>query len=643
MPVDPAVDPCADFYRYACGPWMAHNPIPADKSRWGTFSELAEQNRAVLQHILEKASRPGLGKAPDTRKIGDLYSSCMDEAKADAAGVQPIQRELDEIAALKDASAIPAEIARLHLDGVGALFSFGSQPDDMNAKMEIAAADQGGLGLPERDYYLKTDPDSRKLLDQYRAHVQKMLELSGESASQASLDAARALAFETDLAKVSMGNVERRDPAKVYHMTRLSDLMQETPRFDWQAYLKALGAPAFSSLNVAVPGFMKGMDAMMKSVPLDDWKAYLRWRAVHAFAPLLSKSLVDENFAFFGKTLSGQKEISPRWKRCVDLTDRSLGDALGRAYAKVKFRPKEKKAALAMVKALEAAFEGDLKDLPWMTPETKKRALAKLDAIANKIGYPAKWKNYSSVAISPDDLVGDIRRATLFETRRTLNKIGRPVDKNDWDMTPPTVNAYYDPQQNNINFPAGILQPPFYSDKFSTAQNLGGIGAVIGHEMTHGFDDQGRQYDADGNRRDWWTKKDAKAFQKRADCLVKEYSSFIATGSVHVNGKLTLGENTADNGGVRIALRALKSSRPGSLARAPEGGWSPEQAFFVSYAQIWCENKTAQAAVLQARVDPHSPGRDRVNGVLMNMTEFQEAFHCPSNVPMVRHPECRVW
>jgi endothelin-converting enzyme/putative endopeptidase len=644
MPVDPSVNPCADFFQYACGPWMAHNPIPADQSRWGTFSELAEQNRLVLKQILLKASQPELGKTPDIRKIGDLYKSCMDETRSDKAGIQPIQGELDAIAALKDKTDIPAELAKLDLEMGGALFNFGSQPDDMNAKMEIATVDQGGLGLPERDYYLNKDPDSRKLRDQYRIHIQKMFALAGESASQAALDASRVLAFETALAKVSMGNVERRDPAKVYHMTKLSELMRQTPHFDWREYLKGVGAPAFTSLNVAVPGFFKGLDRMSADVPLDDWKAFLRWKTLHAFAPLLSKSLVDENFLFFGKALSGQKEISPRWKRCVALTDRNLGDALGRAYVKLKFKPREKKAALAMVEALERAFDGDLEDLPWMTPDTKKRALAKLAAIANKIGYPAKWKDYSSVAISPNDLVGNVRNATLFEARRTLNKIGKPVDKNDWDMTPPTVNAYYDPLQNNINFPAGILQPPFYSNKFSAPQNLGGIGAVIGHEMTHGFDDQGRQFDADGNRRDWWTKKDAQAFKKREDCLVKEYSGFVATGTVHVNGNLTLGENTADNGGVRIALKALQASRPGQTPAAdPKGQMSPEQTFFVSYAQIWCENKTAQAAALQARTDPHSPGRYRVNGVLMNMPEFQEAFRCPANSAMVRRPQCRVW
>ncbi len=480
------------------------------------------------------------------------------------------------------------------------------------------------------------------LRQKYVAHVQQMFTLMGEPATQAAADAKTVMAIETALAKVSLDRVDRRDPAKIYHRTTVKALVGMTPDFDWHAYFTAAGAPPLESLNVAVPGFFTGMDALVKSTSLADWKTYLRWQLVHANASMLSKPFVDASFDFYGRTLSGQKENQPRWKRCVRYTDRDLGEALGKAFVAKTFGADGKARTLKMVEALEVALGKDIKDLPWMTEATRQAAMVKLKAIANKIGYPDHWRDYSALRIARNDALGNSLRSNEFEFRRDLAKIGKPVDRGEWAMTPPTVNAYYDPQMNNINFPAGILQPPFFDKNADDAVNFGGIGAVIGHEMTHGFDDEGRQFDAKGNLKDWWTAQDAKQFQARADCLVKEYSSFSPVPGVHVNGQLTLGENTADNGGVRIALMALESALDGQN-REKIDGFTPEQRFFIEYGQIWCENTRPETARLRATIDPHSPGRFRVNGTLGNMPEFQKAFGCKNTDPMVRHPACRVW
>ncbi len=640
--MDKTTDPCMDFYQYTCGTWMVNNPIPTDQSVWGRFSELTERNRAILREILEKSSVDDPKRSAVDQKIGDYYASCMDEKAIDKKGVAPLKPELDRIAAIPDKAALVNEVIRLHTAGVNALFDFGSGQDFKDSTQVIAQADQGGLGLPDRDYYLKTDPKSVEILKQYQAHVQKMFQLLGESHPEAATDAELVMNIETALAKGSLDRVSRRDPQKVYHKLSKRQLAALSPSFSWPKYFEGVGAPPIENLNVAVPEFFKQMQTLLNATRLQGWKTYLRWHLLHATAPLLSTPLVNENFNFYGKTLTGAKEIRPRWKRCVDSTDRELGEALGQEYVELAFGAEGKQRTLKMVQALEKALARDITDLPWMTPATKQQALEKLHAITNKIGYPDNWRDYSSVKIVRGDALGNSERASAFEFKRQLAKIGKPVDRTEWQMTPPTVNAYYDPQMNNINFPAGILQPPFYDNPMDDAVNFGGIGAVIGHELTHGFDDEGRQFDPQGNLRDWWTEQDAKAFEERAGCIADEYSAFKAVDDVHLNGRLTLGENTADNGGLRIAYLALIDTLTGKEMPKIDD-FTPEQRLFLGWGQIWCQNQTDEAARLRATVDPHSPGRYRVNGVVQNMPEFQKAFGCNSGQPMAPTKTCRVW
>ncbi|HWB98326.1 MAG TPA: M13 family metallopeptidase, partial [Bryobacteraceae bacterium] len=620
--------------------WRKNNPVPPDQARWSRFSELQERNRAILREILEQAAKPDGNRTPTDQKIGDFYQACMDEPTIDRKGIAPLQPEIDRIAALSRKEDLAAVVAHLHQLGVNALFSFGSGPDDKNSTEVIAQADQGGLGLPERDYYLKTDARSVELRKKYQAHVAKMLELLGQPASRAAANAAIIMQVETQLAKSSLDIVSRRDPEKVYHKLSRKELLGFTPAFAWPRYLEGIHAPAFDSLNVSVPDFFKQLQPLIEKVSLADWKVYLTWHLVHAQAPMLPSAFVNENFAFFSQTLRGTKELRPRWKRCVDYTDNELGEALGKKFVERTFGAEGKERTLKMVGEIEKALGQDIQSLTWMTDATKKQALGKLRTVANKIGYPDEWRDYSSVNIVRDDALGNVARADAFEFQRQLAKIGKPVDRKEWFMSPPTVNAYYDPQMNNINFPAGILQPPFYDNKADDAVNYGGIGAVIGHELTHGFDDQGRHYDAEGNLKDWWTAEDAKAFEQRAECLVKQYSKFTVGNDAHVNGKLTLGENTADNGGVRLALMALIDSLAGKMP-AKIDGFTPQQRFFLSFGQIWCENQTEQNERLQVNVDPHSPGRYRVIGVVENMPEFRSAFGCQEGPSAPQ--ACRVW
>ncbi len=641
--LDKTTDACVDFYQFACGGWVKNNPIPADQPIWSRFGQLAERNLNVLHDILEDAAKAEKRTANE-QKIGDYYASCMDEDAINKKGAAALKPEFDRINALKDKAGLPALLAHLHGEGIGGLFRFGSGSDFKNAKEVIGQADQGGLSLPDRDYYLKDDPKSVQTRQDYVDHVTKMFKLLGDAPDKAAAEAKAVMEIETALAKGAMDRIERRDPEKIYHKLTQQEWQALMPSFSLSSYLADLKTPAVSSLNVAVPGFFKALDAQLKSVSLDDLKTYLRWRLVNSQVQSLPKPLVDENFNFYGKTLTGAKELRARWKRCVNTTDDDLGEALGQVFVDKYYPPEAKARTLKMVGQLETALRQDITDLPWMTEATKKQALIKLDAIQNKIGYPNPWRDYSMLKVVRGDALGNSLRASEFETHRQLNKIGTPLDKREWQMTPPTVNAYYDPSENDINFPAGILQPPFFDFKADDALNFGGMGAVIGHELTHGFDDQGRQFDAEGNLHDWWTAEDGKAFKERAQCIVDEYNSFVAVDDLHVRGELTLGENTADNGGLRIAYMALMASIAQS-GKQPEkiDGFTPDQRLFIGWGQIWCQNQTDQIARLLALNNEHAPGNFRVNGVVQNMPEFQKAWGCKAGQPMVRANACHVW
>ena len=639
--IDKTANPCQDFYQYACGNWIKENPIPADQSRWGRFNEVDERNKAILRQILEEAANPAPGRDATTQKIGDYYAACMDEKAIDNRGLAALQPELDRIANLSGKDQLAGAMAHLHRIGSGPLFGFSSGQDFKDSTAVVAQLDQGGLGLPDRDYYLRDDPKSVELRQKYVAHVARMFELAGDQPDTAKARAAAVMRIETDLAKASLDRVSRRDPEKIYHPMKKPDLAQIGGEFQWAAYFTGSGAPQFQTVVVSWPEYFKAAVAEIQSVSLDDWKTYLTWHLLHSEAALLPTAFTKESFDFFSKTLSGAEEMRPRWKRCTEFTDGDLGEALGRKFVERTFGAEGKERTLKMVAALEKALGEDIEKLPWMTPATKKQALIKLKAITNKIGYPDHWRDYSSVTIKPDDPLGNSFRASAFEFQRQLDKIGKPLDRLEWSMTPPTVNAYYDPQMNNINFPAGILQPPFYDNRAEDAVNFGGIGMVIGHELTHGFDDEGRQFDAAGNLKDWWTAEDAKEFTQRAACVADEYASMTVIPGVHVNGKLTLGENTADNGGVRVALMALVNTA-GTDARKVDG-FTTEQRFFLSFGQIWCSNERDEAVRLQVQTNEHSPPKLRVNGVVQNMPEFQKAFSCKPAQPMVKTSACRVW
>ncbi len=639
--IDKAADPCKDFYQYACGNWLKGNPIPADQARWGRFNELDERNKLALRAVLEEAAKPEAGRDRVTRQIGDYYAACMDEKAIDTRGLAPLMAEFDRIRQLSDKSQLAAEIAHLHRIGVATLFGFGSGQDFKDSTAVVAQLDQGGIGMPDRDYYLKDDPKSVELRQNYVAHVQRMFELAGRNPDIAKAYAATVMRMETALAKGSLDNVSRRDPEKIYHPMKRADVAALAPAFQWEPYFASTRAPDFQAIVVSSPEFFKAIDRQLRDTPLEDWKIYLDWHLLHSEAPLLPSAFLKENFEFYGRTLTGASEMRPRWKRCVGFTDNQLGEALGKRYAEKTFGAAGKERTVKMVHALEKALGEDIEKLPWMTAATKKEALVKLQAITNKIGYPDNWRDYSSVEIKRDDAMGNGFRADQFEFQRQLNKIGKPVDRLEWFMTPPTVNAYYDPQLNNINFPAGILQPPFFDNAIDDAVNFGGIGMVIGHELTHGFDDQGRQFDPKGNLKDWWTPADAKEFQQRAACVDDEYASFTVAPGVHINGKLTLGENTADNGGARVALMALMNTIGKAVKKID--GFTPEQRFFLSFGQVWCSNDREESLRLQVATDPHSPPKFRVNGVVQNMPEFQKAFSCKVGQPMAKANACRVW
>jgi putative endopeptidase len=644
--IDKTADPCVDFYQYACGNWLKNTEIPSDQPEWISFTELYERNLVTLRGILEKASASTANRGAIEQKIGDYYGACVDEKTVDGKGIEPLKPELERIKAVPDKGAMMDEIARLHLIGPNPLFNFYSAPDLHNANMVIAYIDQGGLTLPDRNYYIKDDDpkmvEMRKRLVEYATQV---FTLSGQSPEKSADAAQTVLRIETALAKASMDRTLRRDPKNRDHKMSRDQAIGLAPNFYLARYFTATGAPSFTEMNVSNPEFFKQVNGVVETESLDALKTYASWHLLNAAAPWLSKPYVDANFKF-QQALTGQAEIQARWKRCVDATDGALGEALGQKYVEETFGADGKARMLKMVDALEKSLDQDIRNLPWMTEDTKKQAKLKLVAIRNKIGYPDAWRDYSKLEIQTGDLMGNFLRANEFESRRQMAKIGKPLDRLEWGMTPPTVNAYYSGSRNEIVFPAGILQPPFFDKKMDDAVNFGGIGLVIGHELTHGFDDQGRKFDPQGNLRDWWTDQDGKEFEKRAGCVADEYGNFVAVDDKKLNGKLTLGENTADNGGARIALMALE----GMIAEDKTGkeaekidGYTPEQRFFLGFGRVWCEKRRPEFSRMLVNVDPHSPGRFRVNGVVQNMPEFQKAWGCKSGQAMVAANACHVW
>jgi len=644
--IDKTVDPCVDFYQYACGNWIKNSEIPADQSRWGSFTELDERNMDIERGILEKAEAGGAGRDAVDQRIGDLYGSCMDEKSVDAKGISSLKPELDRIAAVQDKAALIDEIAHVHLVGPNPLFNFYSASDLHNADQVIAYIDQGGLSLPDRDYYLKDDnPKMKEMRLHLVEYVTQSFVLASQTPEQAANSAQAVLRIETALARASMDRTSRRDPKNLDHKMSREEAVALGPDFYLSRYFAAVGAPNFTQINVTNPDFFRQVNAVLESESLDSLKTYVSWHVLNAAEPWLSQPFVEANFKF-RQNLTGQKEIQARWKRCVSLTDRELGEALGERYVDATFGPEGKQRMLKMVDALETSLAEDIQDLSWMSAETKKQAKVKLDAIRNKIGYPEVYRDYSSVVIKSGDLLGNISRTNEFESKREIAKIDKPLDRKEWGMTPPTVNAYYSGSFNEIVFPAGILQPPFFDKSLDDAVNFGGIGLVIGHELTHGFDDQGRKFDPQGNLHDWWTEQDGKEFEKRVSCVADEYSNFVAVDDLKLNGRLTLGENTADNGGARIALMALEhmiaEDKTGKESQKIDG-YTPEQRFFLGFGRVWCEKRRPETARVRVLTDPHSPGKYRVDGVVQNMPEFQKAWGCKAGQPMVAENACHVW
>lgn len=637
---------CQDFYEYAAGNWLANNPIPADRSSWGAGSELYEKNQNVLHEILEAAAKDeSAAKGSPAAKVGDFYRAGMDEARIESEGIKPLTPEFDRITAIKDRASLQAELAHLHRLNINPVFSSSAYQDFKDSTRIITWLYQDGLGLPDRDYYFKDDDKSKQLRAAYVTHIAKMFELLGDKPDQAAAESRTVMGLETRIAKASMSAVEQRDPEALYHKTDVAALDKLAPNISWSRYFSAIGLKDPGDINVGQPAVLTEFNAMVSDVPMADWQAYLRWQLIHASAPYLSSAFVNENFDFYGKVLAGQKEQRPRWKRVESTTDELLGEALGQLYVARAFTPEAKARALAMVTNLKAALRDRISALDWIGEDTRKQALRKVDAIRIKVGYPEKWRDYSALSIDRSSYIQNVLRAREFEYQRNLNKIGKPVDRTEWGMTPPTVDAYYNPNFNEIVFPAGILQPPFFDPDADDAVNYGSIGSVIGHELTHGFDDEGHKFDADGNLKGWWTSDDEKNYAARAALVESQYNDYIGVESMHINGKLTLGENIADLGGLKIAYYAFEKSLAGKPRPENIDGYTPEQRFFLAFAQNWRRNTRPEALRLMLQTDPHSPPRFRVLGVIANLPEFAKAFGCQEGDPLVRpeKSQARIW
>ena len=645
--IDKSIDPCQNFYMYACGRWQKENPIPADQTSWSVYAKLYQDNLNFLRSILEQASVNEKERDAVTQKIGDFYAACIDEAIIESRGAGALKPQLEAIASLKSIRELAPLLARLQLYTGGyhsILFQSGSIQDPDNSERQIASLDQGGLGLPDRDYYTKDDAKSKEIRERYVLHVKKLFALIGNNPEAARKHADTLMRIETALAKASMTRVERRDPYKLKNKIDMPALEKLVPNFDWRTYYDELQFPKFQMLNATAPVFFQELNTLLSSEPLENWKTYLRFHIADSLSPYLSTTFVNENFEFYRKYLRGAKEQQPRWKRCVQYTDRNLGEALGQAYVREVFSPQLKDSTLNMVQRIEAAMEQRIRQLDWMSPETKQQALTKLHGIRNKIGYPDKWRDYSSVNIARGDFLGNIQRSAEFERRHDIAKVGKPVDHGEWEISPVTVDAYYNPQMNDINFPAGVLQPPLYDAKLDDAPNYGNTGGTIGHELTHGFDDEGSQFDATGNLRNWWTKEDREKFDARTKCVSDQYSKYIVVDDVHINGLLTMGEDVADLGGEILAYIAWKDATKDKNLQ-PIDGFTPEQRFFIGFAQWACANERPEDLRLRAQTDPHSPAEFRINGVVLNLPEFAKAFSCKPGQPMTKPPEtaCRVW
>lgn len=638
--LDPTVPPSEDFYRYANGGWLRNNPVPPSETEWGPFNLMNERNESILRRILEQAAAaPGASGAQ--KLVGDFFASGMDEAAIERAGLAPVAADLARLDRVATVADVRAAIGFLHRSGIDAGFGVGSEQDPKDSAHMIAGVGQGGLGLPDRDYYLRTDPASADLRTAYAAHVAKLLQLAGAPPRRAQQDAAAVLRLETALARASKSSVDLRDPQANFHPLALAEVARLTPHFNWDDYFRALGFPVPPLLDVGQPEFLRGWDRALGEFSLPDWRAYLRWHFLHGIAPYLPAAFSRENFAFYGTTLQGVTVQRERWKRVLNTVDGNVGEALGQLYVQDNFPPAAKARVRAMIERLRAALAVQIRQLTWMDEPTKQVAAEKLAALGVKVGYPDKWIDYSALAIDRTSYVRNVLRAQEFAVRRSLARVGRPVDRAEWSLTPPSVNAYYSPALNEIVFPAGILQPPFFDPEGDDAANFGAIGAVIGHETTHGFDDEGRQFDAQGNLRDWWSPASDRAFAGRAAGMARQFSAYRVAPDLPVNGQLTLGENIADLGGVKIAFHAWLAAHPEDRDR-DEDGFTGAQRFFLSFASVWRENQRPEAERLQVNTDPHAPARFRVNGPLSNLPEFAAAFLVPEGAPMRRAAADRV-